>query len=194
MNSMNSIRLLLAIAGASLSLAQTQTPRAAASHVLTVCDVLSAPLKHNGHVITIRGRVEGTDEGAWLVGGGCPGVFTTGEYVWTSAIYLAMPTIAAPLRVHPVNFKFDWESRRKTDAKYEELRRSAPAECLEFTYSGLFDTREEWAGAKLVYPNGTWKYAGFGHLGDAPGQLLLKSEDDVTVVPDCKATKGDVKK
>jgi len=188
------IWLLAALAGAGFLLAQTEDHSPAASHVVTVCEALSAPLKYNGHVVTIRGRVDSTDEGTWLVGDGCPGIFVTAGYAWPSVISVAMPTIPAPLRIHQVNFKFDWESRRKVEAKSEELQKSAPPRCLEFTYSGLFETRVDWSDAKLRYTNGTWKYAGFGHLGDAPAQLLLKSEDDVAVVPDCKATKSNAAK
>jgi len=50
----------------------------------------------------------------------------------------------------------------------------------------------------MRYADGTSRYAGFGHLGEAPGQLLLKSEDDVIVTPGCAgggdATKGAVEK
>jgi hypothetical protein len=189
----NRLLLLVTLAGAVLSLGQTQ-PQRTATPVLNVCDVLSTPLKYNGHVIVIRGRVDGTDEGAWLLGDHCSGISTTGDYTWRSIIYLAMPTIAAPLRVHQVNFSFDWESRRRAQLKYQKLRKSVPVACVEFTYSGLFETREDWPRHKLVYPNGVWKYAGFGHLGEAPGQLLLKSEDDVTVLPDCTANNGEGKR
>jgi len=67
-----------------------------------------------------------------------------------------------------------------------------------FTYTGMFETRGDWASAQMRYADGTSRYAGFGHLGEAPGQLLLKSEDDVIVTPGCAgggdATKGAVEK
>lgn len=181
------ITLLAFWACAGISSAQTP-------HALTVCEVLSAPLRYNGRLITIRARVDGTDEGAWLVGNGCPNVLVTAEHVWPSEIFLAMPTLPAPLRIHQVNFKFDWDSQRKMEAKSEELKKSIPPECLAFTYTGLFETREDWSRAKLNYANGTSKYAGFGHLGEAPAQLLLRSADDVEAVPDCKTNKSEVKK
>jgi len=58
---------------------------------------------------------------------------------------------------------------------------------MTFTYTGLFETRPDWSSAKLHYANGSWRYVGFGHLGEAPGQRLLRSEDDVTVTPGCNS-------
>ena len=121
-------------------------------------------------------------------------MFRTGEHVWPCVVYLAMPTMNAALRVHSVEFTFDWQSQSKVDAKFVRLRRTVPAECVQFTYTGLFDTREDWSKAKLRYPNGIWKYAGFGHLGEAPAQLILKSVDDVAVIPGCRDVNAGGKK
>jgi hypothetical protein len=186
------IRLLVTVGASGLfsATAQVETVEAAPSGILTVCEVLSAPLKYDGHIVTIRGRLDGTNEDNWLIGDDCPGVFVTGDHVWPSVVSLAMPTIDAHLRVHPVNFQFDWEAQRRFDAKHKTIRKSVPANCLAVTYSGMFETRTDWSTAKLVYPNGAWRYAGFGHLGDAPGHLLLKSEDDIAVVPGCGGDKG----
>ncbi|MGD0047684.1 MAG: hypothetical protein ABSE42_11765 [Bryobacteraceae bacterium] len=181
------IRLLIAAgtAGVLLTAGQVKPQDAAPPRVLTVCEVLSAALKYDGRVVKIRGRVEGTSEGAWLIGDDCPGVFVAEGHVWGSNISLEMPTMPAPLRLHQVDFKYDWDSESRTEAKYSALEKSVPHDCLAFTYTGMFETRTDWSHAKAVYPNGTWKYIGFGHLGGSPGQLLLKSEDDVEAVPGC---------
>ena len=80
------------------------------------------------------------------------------------------------------------------EIKSGNLRKTTPPECLEYTYTGLFETRKNWSSGRMTYPDGTWKYAGFGHLGDAPEQLLMKSEDDVNVMPNCKTNKSEVNK
>jgi hypothetical protein len=163
--------------------ASQQQPR------LGVCEALSQPLKYDGQFVQIRGRVEGTDEGGWLVGDECPGVFVTDEHhVWPSVISLATPTSTklGSTRIHPIDFEFDAESDRRIDAKYRELRTRVPDKCIFLTYSGLFETRRDWANAVARFPNGTTKVIGFGHLGTAPAQLILKSADSVEVIPDCR--------
>jgi hypothetical protein len=160
---------------------------------LGVCEILAHPLQYDGKLVTIRGRVGSTDEGVWIFSDGCRGVLTTDGYTWPSEIAVAMPTAPPPLRLHSIDFEYDSKSRQKVVAKYKSLRRRWPERCLVMTDTGLFETRDDWSKAKMEYPNGTWKFAGFGHLGEAPGQLILKSEDDVSVVPSC-AGKDSVKK
>jgi hypothetical protein len=155
---------------------------------LNVCEVLSAPLKYNGRIVTIRGRSSGTDEGYWVYSDDCPGALTTGGFTWPSEVSLALPTLPLPLRLHPVNFTYDWGARRRLDAEYKLLRKRVPHACLIFTYTGLFETRADWSTAKMAYANGTSNYAGFGHLGEAPAQLLLRSEDNVEALPNCGRT------
>jgi hypothetical protein len=179
---------LLFAAGAvspALAAAQTKPGTEVPNKALTVCDVLSAPLKYDGRMVKIRGRMSGTDEGQWLVGDDCPGVVVTEGHVWSSSIALEPPTINPALRLHPVDFKYDLDWEFITEGKARELRRSLPDRCMVFTYTGMFETRADWHSAKHVYPNGTFMYMGFGHLGESPGQLLLKSEDDVKAVPGC---------
>jgi hypothetical protein len=168
-----------------LTAAQVEHRDEAPSRALTVCGVLSAPLKYDGRIVQIRGRLEGTSEGAWLAGDTCPGVFVTEGQVWPSHLFLGAPDMPAPLRLHHVDFSYDFDSERRTMAKASALLKSVPARCLVFTYTGMFETRADWSRAKAVRPDGTWKYLGFGHLNGSPGQLLVKSEDDVEAVPSC---------
>lgn len=154
----------------------------------TVCEVLAQPLKYDGHVIQIIGRVAGTDEGAWLVGDSCPGVFVSSErQVWPSTIFLTTPsaTTLGRTRLHSVDFTFDFDSDRKQSQKYKELRRYMADRCIQWTYTGLFETRTDWSKAEVKYPNGTTRVVGFGHLGEAPAQMILKSADNVSPIPEC---------
>jgi hypothetical protein len=163
---------------------RAQGPPPETGTALSVCEVLSRPLAFDGRMVTIRGTEEGTDEGAWLVGRDCPGRLVTEGHVWPSVIALTMPDVPVALRVHSVDFEFDFGSEDRAERRLQLLA-PAPKECLAFTYTGLFETRRDWSRAKLVYPNGTWKFAGFGHLGEAPAQILLKSADDVSLLPGC---------
>jgi hypothetical protein len=103
--------------------------------------------------------------------------------------YIAgQPPLPALLRLHEVDFSFDQRSERRVHAKYRRLlRQHAPESCMVFTFTGMFETRRDWYTTRLVYPDGSWKYAGFGHLGGAPGRLVMRSEDNVELEPGCVA-------
>ena len=177
------------------SSAQDHNREGAQAPELTVCEVLSHAAQYNGQLVTIKGKTFGTDEGWWLYSDECPGALTTDSYPWPSEIALELPTLRPPQRLHDVAFEYDWGARRRIEAKYERLRKHAPDSCLVSAITGLFETHTEWESAKLTYPNGTWKFAGFGHLGGAPGQLLIKSEDDVVAIPHCqKERAGKIRK
>lgn len=185
--------ILILLIELGLANALGQVPRAANKGVpstLTVCDILNTPLRYDGQLVRIRGSIGATDEGSWFIGESCSGILVTEGHVWPSQIALVMPDIRSELRLHSVDFQFDLESERRIKAKYAQLRHTVSDECLSWTYNGLFETRRDWSKAKLIYPNGTWRLIGFGHLGESPGQLLLKSEDDVAAIPKCKAKGG----
>jgi hypothetical protein len=65
-----------------------------------------------------------------------------------------------------------------------------PEECIIWTYTGLFETRENYP--KLTYAKGPPFYIGFGHLNSAPAQLIWKIAEDVNLDPNChsKTTKN----
>lgn len=187
----NTLRPVTSILGVTMacfccasSRGRAQSPGLRAPTAVSVCEVLSKPLAFDGRIVTISGVEEGTDEGLWLAGD-CPTHWVTEGQAWPSVIALTMPNVPAPLRIHSVDFKFDIESERRLKLKLESLLAAAPKKCIAFTYTGLFETREDWSRARLTYPDGTSKLAGFGHLGEAPGQLLLKSADDVSLMPNC---------
>jgi hypothetical protein len=153
--------------------------------IVSVCEILSQPLNYDGRLITIRSRIEGTTEGTWFVDDSCPGIFATEGHAWPSEIALAMPGLPSQLQLHTIDFKFDFESERRVQSMSRRLRRRYPPSCLLYTYTGLFETRRDWSRAKLSYADGTSKLAGFGHLGEAPGQLILKSAVHVVVNAKC---------
>jgi hypothetical protein len=174
--------LLLVIIGFVSAEAQTSDASAPA-RALTVCEVLAEPLKYDGQMLTIRGSLDGSGDGAWLTSTRCPDVMVTDGHVWPVLISLQYPDHKN--RLHPVTFKFDAASERRIGAKYRELARSADGKCLVWTYTGVFETRRDWSTARAPHPGGPSPFVGFGHLGVAPAQLLLKSADDVEAVPGC---------
>ena len=159
--------------------------------VISVCEILSDPLRFDGKVVHIRARTRGTDEGSWFIDENCDGVFATDGYVWPSEIAMApAPSLIAPRSqtyLHRVEFSFDFESSQRLTQKAQMLLLTVPVECLIVTYTGIFETRSDWSKSKRVYSDGTWILLGFGHGGGAPGQLIPKSADDVEAIPNCAA-------
>ena len=185
--------ILIVLLEFGLAIALGQIPKVAKGGTpptLTVCDILTTPLKYDGQLVRIRGSIGATDEGTWFVDDSCSGILVTEGHIWPSQIALVMPDIRSELRLHSVDFQFDWESERRIRSKYAQLRRTVFDECISRTYTGLFETRRDWSKTKVMYRNGTRRLIGFGHLGESPGQLLLKSEDDVAAIPKCEAKGG----
>jgi len=166
---------------------QPSAPKGSPVNPLTVCELLKEPLKWDGQIVTVRDHGRGSEEGAALIGVECPGIFVTDGHVWSSAIFLSTPSL--PGHLHSPDFTYDVESGRRMLAKGTELMKKAPLRCLLSTYTGLFETRRDWASAKVAYPNGTSGVIGFGHLGAYPAQLLLRSADDIGVDPHCRSRK-----
>src|ERR1700722_7071133 len=152
---------------------------------LTVCDVLSKSLDYDGKLITIRGTMAGADEGAWLTGKDCPGALVTFTYTWPSVIWLEIPN-SDRTYLHPVDFQYVFESELRQDNAYRGLGPRVDPDCFAWTYTGLFETRKDWSKAYVTYPNGTSKFLGFGHLGEAPAQLILKSVDGFVEIESCR--------
>jgi hypothetical protein len=183
-------RMLLLLLVHALVWAQGDQNHGVSPVTVTVCEALSKPLKYDGQVVQMRGRVNGTDEGTWFIGDNCAGIFVTdNNHIWPSMVFLATPssTTVGRTRLHSVDFNFDLQSSRRLEEKYRQIRARVPDECISWTYTGLFETRRDWSTAKATYPNGTSKVIGFGHLGEAPAQIILKSADDVSIVSNCAA-------
>ena len=152
---------------------------------LTVCGALSHANQYDGKLVRIRGRVLSTGEATGFVSEDCPGVLVTDGRIWQSAIAWTMPTDRMFI-VHPVNFKYDWDSSKRLKAKYHRLHKHLPDECIELTYTGMF---EVWSvtNSKKTDSKGTpYEIPGFGHLNGAGAQLVLKSADDAMPIPNCK--------
>jgi hypothetical protein len=149
---------------------------------VTVCRALADPLKYNGKMILLEGDIFGTDEGGWLTASGCPTSFVTGGHVWPNSIFLqGDPTDKHNL--HKVDFAYNDASETRALAKARSLKQQYPGKKLRWTYEGLLETRTDWESFLAKYPNGTKRYIGFGHLSEAPAQLIVKAIHDVSLAP-----------
>lgn len=177
------VRTLALSLGLSAALfAQRAKKESSSLPTLTVCEILSNPLQHDGQLIRIRDVTKGTNEGAWFVGNQCPDLLVTEGHAWPSLISLEVP--GNPFQLHPVDFSYDFASQDRLIPKYKQLKRRLSDDCIAWTYTGVFETRKKWDGAeaKTIDPG---RLRGFGHLNAAPGQLILKSADDVSAIPNC---------
>lgn len=171
--------------------AQCWSGDAASIPTLSVCEALSHASEYDGKMVRIRDRVVGTDEGTWFVGEECPGVFVTQGKVWPSTIAWTMPDSncakhsCAPFIRSAVDFKFDWESRKRLEKKWLEIRKRLPDRCIAVTYTGIFEAWSK-ANSRIPHRDGWIEISGYGHLNGAPAQLVLKSADDVSAVPRCR--------
>jgi hypothetical protein len=149
---------------------------------VTVCEVLADPLKYDGKMILLEGEVYGTDEGGWLTASGCATPFVTRGHVWPNSIFLqGNPTDKHNL--HKVDFAYDDASEERALAKAKSLEQKYPGKKLRWTYEGLLETRTDWEAFLARYPNGTSRYIGFGHLSEAPAQLIVKAIRAVFLAP-----------
>jgi len=175
----------------SAGIAQQRAEGFRAKGPLTVCEILSHPNEYDGRLVQVRARTNSTGEGTWLVGEGCEGVFVAAGKVWPSVIAEGLgPSRDQPpslTYVHAVNFFFDWESWERFQRKAAPLRQGVPPRCLEVVYTGMFETRTDWASSTVAYPDGHTRVFGLGPQGVAPGQLIPKSYDDIRQIPGCVA-------
>ena len=154
---------------------------------ISVCDVLRDPVKYNGKMIAVRGFLISTDEGHWL-NGDCEEPLITNGYKWKSAIWPESPSSRSAL--HKVAFEEDFEAETAMYAVRNREMKDPRHDRLWVTYIGLLETRQSMDIEVFVRPNGERQPVGFGHLGGAPAQILIKTVKDIVVehLADSKST------
>jgi hypothetical protein len=145
-------------------------PKPPAPSVLSICALLMDPLTFNGKLVAVKGILR-TYQGWWLYDDQCPSHITVEGLQFENTIAVIRPT--DPARIHDVQFDTDEDSLAGVRKAFGEDSTIHPR--VSATIVGVLETR---AGLKLVSPVGSpW---GFGHLGAAPAQLLLKECREVT--------------
>ena len=142
--------------------------------VLTVCEALGELSRHNGQSVVVVGRFGYTDEGSWL-SEDCERKIVTDGYTWASSIstaYLASKEETPP----DLPKGFTWETKILR-AKLTSVQKTTKLTTYKkLNYSdkwvaifGRFETR---LPLQVVDVRGTLRGIGFGHLGEAPAQLI----------------------
>ena len=153
------------------------------AQVVSVCDVVMNRLKYDGQLINVRGVVLGTEEGMWIAAPGkCTPGLTTFGYSWPDIIWVAPPD--SPGRLHDVDFQLDLRNLEQIDQQIRAMNVDPSKDRVWLTVSGLFETRVYEPTGVSTSGRGNQGASGFGHMNSAPGQLLVKGEEDPVVERD----------
>lgn len=137
----------------------------------SVCELLESPLSFNGTVVAVKGFIEGN--GFWTYDDQCPTHIEVQGHRFENII--AVSDAATPIRLHDVEFDTDDDSVALIGKAFGQGTTMRPY--VSATLVGLFETRP---GLNLIAPNGSsW---GFGQLGRAPAELLLKECREATAI------------
>jgi len=130
---------------------------------VAICDVLRDPVKWNEKMVEVSGPILAV-QNYWVMGQGCDGVLNIKETTFPSGFVLA------PLPdVQHQNSK-DYEAWVKLDVLTLEATRTKRQ--VFATVTGRFETRDPIDS--LINESAPNKYQGFGHMGGAPGQIIVK--------------------
>ena len=138
---------------------------------LSVCDVLRGdPTKLNGSIVSVRGVIEITDEGKWLVDD-CSDHLVTQGVVWPNALWLTTDDT-------------DERAMKSLDEMWAKLRRmhaNLQRDRVWVTFTGHLRTRGSMDDEVYPGPNGRLVRVGFGHLGAAPAEIIVEKADGLVV-------------
>jgi len=144
---------------------------------ISVCELLENRLKYDGQIVAVRGVVEGSTEGAALIGDHCLRPIVTQGYTWPNAISLSYDlSLDSP---HTVNFTRNFRQIDRIDREARRIKQKYPDVKIAYTYVGLFETRAKLGQATNL--TGEFVPAGFGHLGACPAQLVIQTVRDPRV-------------
>lgn len=140
---------------------------------LTVCEALKDRKLHSGKMIAIVGRWSATDEGVWLECE-CDSELKTGGHVWSNSIWLELDLSSASAFAGkmPVNLV----AAKREIEKAKKRKKPLDDKAMWGIVYGRFETPDELQ--TTVARDGVSVYGvGFGHLNEAPAQLVYKAKD-----------------
>jgi len=159
--------------GVSLNAADRKN-EANAIPILTVCEALRDRGVYSNRTVIIVGRSSGTDEGSWL-NENCGLRLLIAERVYPVAISTSyspsqsLPPIAPPPK-KPKGFRWD---KRRLQQVLEAVKKTTRLEYHTESYAAVYGRLESEVPRKLELGDGrTLIFNGYGHLGEAPAQLI----------------------
>jgi hypothetical protein len=156
--------------------------------LLSVCELLIHRNEFNGKMVSVRGAIEGTNEGAWLRSSqSCKYKLVTRGITWPNVISLEYPNNESPNPEDHANFDVDWNAINTVGVAIPNGFNRKTDQIVK-TYVGLFQTYPD-LDRRLSSDKGDALKSGFGHLGGAPARILVKTVKDAAAVhrpPDIK--------
>lgn len=140
-----------------------------------VCNLLSDPAIWNGKLVEVRGQIIASND-YWIRGTECPDRIRAKGTVFIAGFVFADPQ-NKKLTAHNVDFHWDLSTLGQLDSALttaEKTKRHVWA-----TIVGMFETRLPLTD--LIDEKAPYKFRGFGHMGSAPGQILIKYLKDISI-------------
>jgi len=149
--------------------AAAATPRPSPKAV-GVCDILAEdPARFNGKIVSVRGRLEATQEGTWLTGE-CKTHLVAKGLTWGNMLWVDVDASDEGVE----------RSWRTISDKLGRLHADIRRDKIRVTIVGRLETRKSMDDAVYQMPYGPSK-VGFGHMGAAPAEIDVISVQDVAV-------------
>jgi hypothetical protein len=150
--------------------------------VVDVCELLSDMSRWNGQFVQFDAKIDkgGGEQGPWVEALECLSKVKIGQVEFPNALEITDPQ--SPQRLHHVEFERDEDSRTQFRSLLAQIK-DRRTEYVRGTVVGVFETRTPLS--KLVVINKAWPNGlpagGFGHLGSAPAQILVKTITDMRI-------------
>lgn len=174
---MRSISFLSIIVAATLPAVFSQPTKP----ILSVCDLIANRNRYAGRIVLVRG-IERGGHGAWLVADpACQHELVTRGVKWPNIIYLAYPDNQSKIESYHAPFKVDWKSVERVQQEVERSGFDPDRDYVVKTFEGLLLTYSNLENRVTPGIPGALRL-GFGPLGEAPAQLLIKRVKDPTVL------------
>lgn len=148
---------------------------------MRICELFRNPAAWNGRMIRVRAAIrtwEGGETEPSLSGSSCTTKIKIKGHEFLNEIHLQIPE-DQKLRAHDVNFRWDDSSFGRFVLLLQEVDRKNQHICA--TVIGMFETRTPLPD--LIQEKRPFPDNGFGHLGWAPAQILVKTMRDMRIEP-----------
>jgi hypothetical protein len=140
-----------------------------------LCELLKGMEKWNGQLVRVTGilKIGGPIDGSErLAAPSCDAQISIKGYTFSNDLALTEPQSRAAL--HKVDYKWDESSRRHYINAMNRTDRGK--QHIQLTAIGLFETR-----SPMTFLVNKGMPMGFGHMGASPGQILVKTIEDLMV-------------
>ncbi len=142
---------------------------------VSVCDLLANPVRWEGKIIEVRAPIEAVQD-YWVTGEACSARIVVKGTTFFAGFVLRDNTSKSLTRKQ-VDFRWDSASVEQLNAALLEAETTKSH--VRATVVGMFETVVPLD--RLIDEHAPFKFRGFGHMGGAPGQILVKTVKDIRI-------------